>query len=232
METVNWPGAIEKNREALLRIVEALFALIGLDDRGAVATLPRRLRNSVLRILRPAESAVRRLIVMAAYACLPDGWGESDFDGLAGAKSGRRKSREKASFASSSFPLIEPLKRFRFSPSRRKPKGFPRISIIGLTEPRPIPAGWIPSPDDPLDATRLCARLRALKKALGDIEGQATRLARWKAKRKLGLSRSKRFSPLRPGWPPGYRKRPVHEVDDMLRECHSLAMYAQRIDSS
>jgi hypothetical protein len=63
---VNWAKAIERNRDALLRVVEALFALIGLDETAAVATLPRCTRNHVLRILRPAESATRRLIVVAA----------------------------------------------------------------------------------------------------------------------------------------------------------------------
>jgi hypothetical protein len=37
---------------------------------------------------------------------------------------------------------------------------------------------------------------------------------------------------MRPGWPPGRRKRAFHEVDDVLRECHSLAHDAQREDTS
>jgi hypothetical protein len=51
---------------ALLRIVDMLFAVIGLDETAVIATLPRCTRNYVLRILRPAESAARRLIVVAA----------------------------------------------------------------------------------------------------------------------------------------------------------------------
>jgi hypothetical protein len=58
--------AAEHYREALLRIVDMLFALIGLDETAVIATLPRFTRNHVLRILRPAESAARRLIVVAA----------------------------------------------------------------------------------------------------------------------------------------------------------------------
>ena len=64
---VDWQLVIGRNREALLRIVALLFDLVGLDeDTPAVATLPRVTRNRVLRLLRPAESALRRLIVIAA----------------------------------------------------------------------------------------------------------------------------------------------------------------------
>jgi hypothetical protein len=225
---VNWDKAIDRNREALLRILEVLFAIVGLDGNPVVATLPRHLHNHVLRILRPAESAARRLIVIAARGIeaptLPLRGGESDFDGLAprsGAK--RRKSQERGPFA---LPLIDPRKRFDFRPRRRCAKSFPRITCIGLSEPTPVPDTFIPSPDDEIDASRLRRRLQALKAALDDLDGQAKRLARWKARRDAGLLRVERFSPMRPGWPPGHRRRPLHEIDDVLRECHSLAHYA------
>jgi len=31
---------------------------------------------------------------------------------------------------------------------------------------------------------------------------------------------------MRPGWPPGRRKRPRYEVDDILADVHSLTLYA------
>jgi hypothetical protein len=37
---------------------------------------------------------------------------------------------------------------------------------------------------------------------------------------------------MRPGRPPGYRKRVLHEVDEILRECHALAHDAERQDTS
>ena len=149
--------------------------------------------------------------------------------GRLGAK--RRPSPQPAT-AVPAFPLIDPLKRFRFGPVYRKPKVFPRITWIGLTEPTPIPDDWVPSPDDELDASRLHGRLRALKRALEDIDGHALRLARWKARRDAKRLRYPRSSPLRPGYPPGRRKRRFHHVDDILRECHSHALYAEREDSS
>ncbi|MBK8457872.1 MAG: hypothetical protein IPL47_12820 [Phyllobacteriaceae bacterium] len=63
---MDWELAVEKNREQLVRIVATLFAYAGLDDGAAPAALPRLLRNALLRLIRPAESAVRRLIVIAA----------------------------------------------------------------------------------------------------------------------------------------------------------------------
>ncbi len=82
--------AIEHNRQALKRILATLFAMAGFGSRGQFTffpqegasaqnraqaeksklspalTLPRHLYLSVLRLLRPARSAVRRLIIASA----------------------------------------------------------------------------------------------------------------------------------------------------------------------
>ena len=60
---MDWARAIDINRTALTRIVAALIAMVGLS---AAARLPRAVHRAALRLLRPAESAVRRLIVIAA----------------------------------------------------------------------------------------------------------------------------------------------------------------------
>ena len=244
---MDWDLAIERNREALLRIVAALFAMAGLTEsviRGPdprIATLPRHLRCAVLRVLRPAESAVRRLVIIAARNMRVEAHPvRAVILGPAPRQAKRRrcerppsvKVKTVAKATNLSLPLIDPLKRFHFGPVRKKPKGFPRISIIGVTEPRPIPEYRIPSPGDPVDAAPLCRRLHALRRALDDLDGQAKRLARWRARRDAGLLRAKRLSPMRPGWPPGFRRRPIHAVDDVLRECHALAVQLQRDDTS
>jgi hypothetical protein len=72
-------AAIERNRVALQRIVLSLFAMAGLTEAAAGAhppqkgaaksdgpTISRHLWRAVLRLLRPAESAARRLIIAAA----------------------------------------------------------------------------------------------------------------------------------------------------------------------
>src|SRR5688572_18549084 len=88
---MDWTLAIEKNREALKRMLAMLVAMAGLGHsaigsrqsepaRGAdgltvpdcllptadCRTLPRHLHRAILRLLRPAESAARRLIIVMA----------------------------------------------------------------------------------------------------------------------------------------------------------------------
>ena len=62
----DWDRVIKRNSEALRGIIEVLFALLGLDGEDAASRIPRSLHSAVLGVLRPAESAVRRLIVIAA----------------------------------------------------------------------------------------------------------------------------------------------------------------------
>lgn len=58
---------IERNIQALRRILLTLVAMANLPVLSPAdrPTIPRHLRNAVLRLLRPAESAARRLIVAA-----------------------------------------------------------------------------------------------------------------------------------------------------------------------
>ena len=63
---MDWDLAIKRNSEALKGIIEVLFAMLGLDGTDAASRIPQSLHRAVLRVLRPAESAVRRLIVIAA----------------------------------------------------------------------------------------------------------------------------------------------------------------------
>ena len=60
---MNWDLAIKRNSEALRGIIATLFAM--LSD-ATVARIPHPLHRAVLQVLRPAESAMRRLIVIAA----------------------------------------------------------------------------------------------------------------------------------------------------------------------
>ena len=83
-------------------------------------------------------------------------------------------------------------------------------------------------PPNPSTGALLFTRLRALRAALQDIPRQARRLARWEARQALARRekrplRPRRMSIIRPGLPPGWRERRVHDVDDVLRECHGLA---------
>ena len=63
---MDWALAIERNRQPLLRIVAVLCSMIGLGEGSFVARVSRPVHRAVLSVLRPAEAAVRRLIVVAA----------------------------------------------------------------------------------------------------------------------------------------------------------------------
>jgi hypothetical protein len=82
-----------------------------------------------------------------------------------------------------------------------------------------------------IDARRLHARLEALKLALEDLPRQARRLVRARARR-AKVARLELQSVMRPGRPPGHRKRPIHDVDHVLAECHWLARDVEAHDTS
>jgi hypothetical protein len=230
---LDWELAISRNREALQRIVIALFALAGVVEGKALDVLSRHLHWKILRVLRPAESAVRRLIMIAAHGLVltPRAVRPAPI-GLRG--------RVAAAF-SPTFCLVDPLKRFR--PYAADPEDFDlieeqeieqqdsaipslaRISVPGLYDP------FIPSDsssNQSIDAKHLGRRLQALKFALENLPRQARRLARWQARHNLIRMqfpmRIVRQSPLRPGGAPGIRVRQSHEVDHVLRECHGLVL--------
>jgi hypothetical protein len=137
------------------------------------------------------------------------------------------------------LPLFDPPRRIlshrRYVPAHVAP----RILLPGVAQPFSLPPP--PSPDDPIDATRLGLRLSALAAALDDLPGQAESFARWKARQDAtriapAPGRIRRISPLRPGRPPGGRltrydpasasRRNIREVDEVLAHAHALALYA------
>jgi hypothetical protein len=226
---MDWDRAIERNREPLLRIVAALFAMIGLSEAGQVERLSRPVYRAVLLVLRPAEAAVRRLIIVAARGIVVKSSPVRRTPaGLA--ITGKGQGRV-------SFRLFDPRKRFDQAHGRptRGPQPQPRIRCIGVGFDPRIPSFLVPQPaapapaaapapkkDDTVNAKPLCRRLAAIKGALEDLPRQARRLARWQA-RPMESRRPKLASPLRLGAPPGRRLRPTHEVHEILKECHWLA---------
>ena len=228
---MDWARAIERNSEALKGIVEALFAMLGLAGAATVARIPQPLHRAVLRVLRPAESAVRRLIVIAARGLVVKLVPSRPMPARPIGKGGGN--------SRPSFQLFDPRKNFACLRQRRRTtRNPPRIHffpydprVAALWSARPPAADPAPPPDGLVGAGRLSRRLQALKLALDDLPRQARRLARWRVRREKAQSPKFR-SPLRPGHPPGYRRKPVHQIDEVLIECHGLACDALRPDTS
>jgi hypothetical protein len=237
---MDWNAAIEKNREALKRVLAMLVAMAELatghrqSETSALAstadcrlpitlTLPRHLYRTILRLLRPAEAAARRLVIVAAR-------------GLVVASPRPRNPRPRRSVPRNgvsrplAFRLFDPLPRRRRRPT---PSGVPRIWFPGSSDPFPVPRP--PSPFDAIGATRIALRLAALSRALDDLPREAKRFARWRARRdappaERNTNRIRRIWPLRPGRPPGHRaakgRHPGHEIHEMLHDLHGLALWA------
>jgi hypothetical protein len=219
-----WTAALTRNNAALATIVAQLWALLEVFGGADAVRLPRAVHSTILRVLRPAESAVRRLIVIAArdvVAPVPKPASLATF--------GKRVTPRQPP-SRMSFKLIDPRKRFQIQCVTYTTLT-PRISFIAPDAPfaplfaqpqsperQPIPS----AAERPISARRLTLRLKALTSALEDIPRHAVRLAR------LRLRRTSEprgfFSPLRRGKPPGHRKRAQHEIDSILAECHEFAV--------
>ncbi len=215
---MDWALARERHLAALLRVLAFVSGVLGLSGDRSVTVVPRHVHSWVLRILRPAESALRRLIVIEAreLRVAPP---------VKRAAAVRGVVSRGAVTAVPGFAIVEPLQ--RVAPARPPvAKGYgPRISFFdGFDEAREAPA--LVLPDDPVDAGRLCKRVLSAQAALSDLPKQALRLARWYARRDAGMLRAVRTRALRPGRPPGHRQRRMHEIDEVLANCHALALYA------
>ena len=207
--------------------------MLGLTGDATVGRIAPSLHRAVLRVLRPAESAVRRLIVIAARGLvvkvapsrlMPKG----QIIGKGGTP------------RSSSFQLFDTRKDFPELRQHRVKyaKHPPRILFFGpdsrvdslwsVPEPAAAPAL---EPDGLVNATRLSRRIQAVKLALEDLPRQARRMARWRVRREA-MPNPKFKSPLRPGPPPGHRKRQIHPIDEILADCHWLAWDAMKTDTS
>ena len=230
------PQKIEHYRLALLRVLLGLFEMAGIEPgTGAVETLPRGVKYAILRVLRQAESATRRLIYKEA-----EGLDDVDYTPPPKReKSGAKRSGEKKPRAPRipQFRLIDPRKFFEeLHPNRRARRAAKKVQRGGppkllfrfdCFDGQPACEAWsepLPelTPDDPLTATGICRRMQALYHALNDIPAQALRMKREIAKRKAAKPGPDSVPPLRFGLPPGHRKEKVHEVDDILYECHML----------
>jgi hypothetical protein len=212
-----WPPLPATNKYHKLIIQE----VVRRTGEGQLAyTLPFHIYTRALAILRPAESAARRLIMIAAHEMVLSGvkLRAGTRDGLAEFLYSHRPNPN-AEPAIPAFNLIDPLKSFG--------EVAPDFEILNADQS-------LDDQDSPSAITRVSAialsrRLIALKHALDTLPKQARRLARWYAQRDAALKhmRPHRLSPLRPGTPVGLPKHKRSEVQEVLLECHLLAIHAR-----
>jgi len=208
---------IEFQLAALVRLVASVFALVGLVPGGpVVASIPSAIRAQVLRMLQPAEAALRRLIYYRARRLVVS---------IGAKRAAPTRPVPKGNGSEDRIPpfaLFDPRKWFRELAKARRPRRGPGPRISGFDEPRPHFEPPAPRSAE-INPARLCRRLQALQKALETVPEQAKRLARLQARRRAAGAPLKRIVPLRPGHPPGYRKNMTELVDSILYEFHLLA---------
>ncbi len=235
---MDWRLALQHKHETLLRIAAGLFALLGLEVGQSVETLPRYQRSVVFMVLRPAESTLRRLLVVAAFVyeiVAPPTTNQRTRPSRPMRKSAEERSERMTILP---FRLIDPRKKFDLFPNRpknRRIKG-PGPFISDPFDPESVAKRQahfaeyerriLARLEDP-NAKTLCHRLNSLMAALQDLPGQALRMAKLQARiDQRQKSRGKPIlRPLRPGAPPGHRYREKHEVDALLKECELLARW-------
>ncbi len=213
---MDWTLGIDRQREALARMVAALLVMAG--DGGV---LPRHVRTGIWRVLRPAEAAFRRLVVVVKVVL--------KIEAAVAVRRGPVPAIPRASGDAvariPAFALFDVRKSFKARSSVKGRKPVPRIRFFD--EVQVFEPVVVISPDDAVSAAHLMRRLRALNAALGDVPKQARRLARWEAKRLAVRAETGRYiAPMRPGKPPGHRDRGRHPVDFVLKDCHEMALYA------
>ena len=217
--------------------------MVGITGNGAVSELIYR---AVLRVLHPAESAVRRLIVIAARGLkveLPSVPSEAQ-DGVV-ARKGARKGG-----GPGLVPALRPPQAVQpraapetlrqgasphagpSNPIRRRAPGSDlgrsRTGPMPVAGPEPAPE---PKPDGEARALRIRRRLAAVKRRSSDIPRQAQRMAR------LGPGASWTNVPdssLRSvrAVRRATAKSPSEDIDFVLEECHALARDVLNEDTS
>ena len=177
--------------------------------------IPRILWRTIVSMLRPAESAARRLIIAASRGVIVPfvrlrkrkpkpqtmepilrHYGLAVSSAYLSARNGRTRGRGETEAAiPCTFPLFDPPRRINLHGLRRStvpPHAAPRIMVPGITEPHRLPRP--PADGDLVSAETLIRRIVALTTALDDLPGQAERFARWRARRDARDAREKQLA--------------------------------------
>ncbi|WP_018146553.1 hypothetical protein [Henriciella marina] len=188
----------------------AFVAAIACMVAGRGGQIDGHTRAKALRLLRPAEAMVRRVIALMAI--------EMNLETQAPCNNAadKRKPACRQTRSPGGFTLFEPVPTFAacFGTGSGKSRFTAGPRIIDLAAPL-IPAPQTPAHQTapPTQTDMLLARIDALQAAMRAPEKHARRLARRTARTLADPQSKQRITPLRPGWPPGLRGR---ETPDWL----------------
>jgi hypothetical protein len=196
---------------------------------------------AVLRILRPAEAAVRRLIFVASRKLEIKSHHLRPFP-AGGIPMGQGNVVRRRCFVLTDrlVPMTGFAKPGHTGPGPRILSVTPYDPTIGgylahraaILVPHTAPAENAGDHHEKRDGAPLLHRLAAIRHALDDIPGQARRLQRWVQRRmRLSNTGAVHTVPLRPGPPPCFREKPDHAIDRVLHDCHVLA-HEMRLNTS
>ncbi|MEM1378108.1 MAG: hypothetical protein AAGG69_12050 [Pseudomonadota bacterium] len=217
MSSFDWNRAIEINRAALLGVVSVLFGLLSVGEAGGLVFLSARWRARVLRVLVPAEAAVRRLIFVFLRVQTFSARTRPTSDDPA------RPLPDYSAFARAAED-VRRVPSFKMA----DPSVWLSWSVVDDAASQPTSPHHAPSDEtEPKSCTDLLRRARAMEAALKDLRKSARRMAREEAKRAAAPLGPKCLPVLR-RIPPGRRVQGREEVDAVLRECDGLASDVER----
>ena len=228
---MDWALAIKRNSEALKGIVAALFAMLGLDGEAVVGRIRSPCTGpccgcSAGRIRHAAPHHHRSPRPGGEASCLASGFAS---DAGAADRQGRA--------FPSRLPAFRPTEKLHKAAPPEGPAGCPAHHFLQQRFHGDKPVARTPSRRSRVAARWPGGRRAPQPQAPGPQAGTRGSAAPGPASGPLaGEAREHAKSEVqvaaRPGRPPGYRRKPVHLVDEVLIECHGLAFDAMKPDTS
>jgi hypothetical protein len=238
-------GNVAHYKAEFLLILAQLFKLARIvpgethdpkDDSWNIS-LPRYAWKKVLALLVPAESALRRLIIMGAFGKMFDV--EASLLNSVKSVASKPNQPEELSKLSASLPCAKSARPPRFDMFDPL-KTFSYISFDTFEEYHAWKAEkdahpLIIGPADPtkrmdkVKALAIWRRIHAMQHAMDNFDDYVTRYGRWRATRKAILATGKpldgkhALSLMRRSRPPGYVEKHGDDVHYLLRDVHTIA---------
>ncbi|MFN7056198.1 hypothetical protein [Hyphomonas sp.] len=198
----NWPRA--------KRLVDWAVSVLKLDEDGRAE---RWRLNEAARILRPAESLVRRmLVILACQRLLSDPPALAASPARAGQRNQSADGPVRPPFLT--FSLLDPALSFRTEPPAPRPTVWPSIWSPGQVRVENLDVTG-PDPLERIDAAGFLARAKRLAAALADPDPFTARLARWLSRARAAPPHEiRRRLPIRPaGYIPGRHSAALDSVN-------------------